>query len=66
MEKARQEAYSAGAKEERERIKELIKGLKTDERKVHVYGEGQESWEARTYDEKQLVNAVLKNLEKVV
>ena len=66
VEKVRQEAYSAGAKEERERIKELIKGLKTDERKVRVYGKGKDSWEAINYDEKMLVNAVLKDLEKVI
>ena len=60
------EAYSAGAKEERERIKKLIEELKTDERKVSIFGKGMDSWKARNYDEKQLVNAVLKDLEKVV
>jgi hypothetical protein len=42
-----------------ELLKEEIKLLKTDERKVAVFGKGMDSWEAGTYDEKQLVNAVL-------
>lgn len=37
-------------------VEGVIESLKTDERKVAVFGD----WEARTYDEKQLVNAVLK------
>ena len=44
---------------ERERNIKIIEELKTDERKVSVFGKGMDSWEARTYDEKMLVNAAL-------
>ena len=39
-----------------------IEKHKTDERKVSVFGKGMDSWEARTYDEKKLVNAVLSDI----
>ena len=45
-----------------EELEGKIKELKCDERKVSVFGKRQDSWEARTYDEKQLVNAVLKEI----
>ena len=40
-----------------------IEGMKTDERKVATFGE----WQAESYEDKMLVNAILTNiLEKVV
>lgn len=47
-------------------LKEECEGLKTDERKVSVFGKGMDSWEARTYDEKKLVNAVIANIIKIL
>ena len=44
---------------EREKYIKLIEELKTDKRKVSVFRKGMNSWEAETYDEKMLVNAVL-------
>ena len=46
-------------------IQEIDK-LKTDERKVAIFGKGMDSWGARTYDEKMLVNAVLKEVKKII
>ena len=46
-------------------IQEIDK-LKTDERKVAIFGKGMDSWEARTYDEKKLVNAVLDTIKKTI
>lgn len=40
----------------------IIKSMKCDERKMSVFGKGMDSWEAQTYDDKQLVNAVLKTI----
>jgi len=45
---------------------EKIEQLKTDEKKVSIFGDGMDSWEARTYDEKQLVNAVLNKVIKII
>jgi hypothetical protein len=49
-----------------EHIKEKITTLKTDERKVSIFGKGMDSWEARSYDEKQLVNAVIKDIINLI
>ena len=49
-----------------EELKGKIKELKCDERKVSVFGKGQNSWEAGTYDEKQLVNAALSAVRKLL
>ena len=48
--------------EERERVLGIVGEMKTDERKVAVFGSRMDSWEARTYDEKMLVNAALSDL----
>ncbi len=39
-------------------LKEKVEGLKADERKIAEFGE----WQAETYTEKMLVNAVLEAL----
>lgn len=49
-----------------EEVEAGVNGLKTDERKVSVFGKGMDSWEARTYDEKQLVNAVLSAVKQLL
>ena len=55
-----------GRKEMAEEVCEKIKTLKCDERKVSVFGKGMDSWEARTYDEKSLVNSVLSKLRQFI
>ena len=47
---------------ERERSIKIIEEFKTDKSKVSVFGRGMDSWEARTYDEKMLVNAILQEV----
>jgi len=39
-----------------------IDKLKTDS----IFGKGMDSWEARTYDEKKLVNAVLETVKRII
>lgn len=48
---------SAQASAKAEMVK-LVEGMKTDERKVAVFGE----WQAESYNDKQLVNAVLTDI----
>lgn len=49
-------------KSQKKDIIEKIKSRKCDERKVKTFGE----WEAGTYEEKMLVNAVLEDLLKEI
>ena len=61
---------TAGFKSHRQSIyKELIDAievLKCNEDKVKVFGKGMDSWEARSYDDKSLVNAVLKDVAQII
>lgn len=53
-------------KDERKRISDKVKATMTNERKVAVFGKRMDSWEARSYDEKQLVNAVLREILDII
>ena len=56
--------------EEKEKWKaetrEKIKDKRAGEGKVSVFGKGMDSWEARTYDDKALVNAAIKDILKLL
>jgi transcription termination factor NusB len=58
--------YSSYTKDLLQSVIKEIEKYKTDERKVSVFGKGMDSWEARTYDEKKLVNAVLSDIIKEI
>lgn len=47
-------------------VGDMIESLKTDERKIAIFGERMDSWEARSYDEKMLVNAILKDVSSLL
>jgi len=53
--------HDVGRNEEIKKIIKIIKSLKTDERKVASFGE----WQAETYNDKMLVNAILDKLIKI-
>lgn len=56
-----EEKHDWGRQEEIKKIIKIAKSLKTDERKVANFGE----WQAETYNDKMLVNAVLEKLIKI-
>ncbi len=45
---------------------EQVEALKCDERKAKVFGKRMDGWEARTYDEKALVNAALTDVQNII
>lgn len=47
---------------DRDNLLEMVESKKTDERKVATFGE----WEARTYEDKMLVNAVLADIKQAI